>query len=178
MMTKQNKKSGFTLIELLVVIAVIGILASIVIPTVGNVQIRAKKAKSKALLQGVAHACISFKGTYGYYPFTTKNTSTQTDDIVIALTGRTVAGVADLSVNTRGERFFTFKPEDFNATTGFLEDALGQSFIVDCDAGYTGFITPSSLTKADETGQIRGDVLAYADVTAATGVPVWSWKDK
>lgn len=54
---KNNKKrSGFTLIELLTVIAIIGILAGILIPTIGLVRKNAAKTKSASDLRQIATA--------------------------------------------------------------------------------------------------------------------------
>ena len=73
---KKNKKiSGFTLIELLMVIAIIGILAGILIPTVGAVRTQANLAASKAQLSNYVTAITMFKGEYGYYPFSDAQTN-------------------------------------------------------------------------------------------------------
>lgn len=66
-----KKISGFTLIELLMVIAIIGILAGILIPTVGAVRKQANIAASKAQLSSYVNAIQLFKGEYNYYPFIT-----------------------------------------------------------------------------------------------------------
>jgi prepilin-type N-terminal cleavage/methylation domain-containing protein len=64
----RNPQAAFTLIELLTVIAIIGILAAILIPTVGKVRESARKAKVKTQLSQWGVAIETFKGEYGYYP--------------------------------------------------------------------------------------------------------------
>ncbi len=71
--------SAFTLIELLMVIAIIGILAGILIPTVGAVRKQANIAASKSQLSNYVTAIQIFKGEYSYYPFVTGGNDTTVD---------------------------------------------------------------------------------------------------
>ena len=62
------KKSAFTLIELLTVIAVIGILAAILIPAVGNVRASAGNAKCVANMRSIGQAVMLHVSTKGRFP--------------------------------------------------------------------------------------------------------------
>ena len=94
-------RQGFTLIELLTVIAIIGILASIIIPTVGYVQVKAKRSKTRIQFTQWAGAMEMFKQTYQAYPILDGNyigaVGTQnkinTPKFFVALTGTTWDGV-------------------------------------------------------------------------------------
>jgi prepilin-type N-terminal cleavage/methylation domain-containing protein len=59
---------GFTLVELLTVIAVIGILAGILVPTIGVVVQKNRQNRSKTLFSNIVLAFESYKESYGRYP--------------------------------------------------------------------------------------------------------------
>ncbi|HEY0979904.1 MAG TPA: type II secretion system protein [Candidatus Paceibacterota bacterium] len=61
------KQKGFTLIELLVVIAVIGILASVILASLGSARKKAADAKIKSELKQFATALEFYYDTYGTY---------------------------------------------------------------------------------------------------------------
>ncbi|MFT5680534.1 MAG: prepilin-type N-terminal cleavage/methylation domain-containing protein [Myxococcota bacterium] len=55
-----RRQSGFTLIELMIVVAIIGILASIAIPSFQEMQLRAKQAELPANVNGIKVSEMAF----------------------------------------------------------------------------------------------------------------------
>jgi prepilin-type N-terminal cleavage/methylation domain-containing protein len=60
-MNKKNNRKGFTIVELVIVIAVIAILATVLVPTFGNV---ISDAKNSALLQEIKNEHTNYTVKY------------------------------------------------------------------------------------------------------------------
>ena len=66
---KNNKEKGFTLIELLVVIAIIGILASMLLPTLAKAKKKAYRLKCSGNLKSINQAFAGCDSEYGNVPW-------------------------------------------------------------------------------------------------------------
>ena len=183
---KNNKKnSGFTLIELLMVIAIIGILAGILIPTVGAVRTQANLAASKAQLSNYVPAITMFKGEYGYYPFPKAQTNNGANinslsvDFIETLSGRNDSGN---TISTGGNRrrisFHSFSESEFllkdddTLDYGTIADRFNNSriFIV-IDGDGDGNVSVPGNSK------LKSSVTAYVVKDTDTDAPGYSLYD-
>ncbi|WP_425807578.1 competence type IV pilus major pilin ComGC [Desulfitobacterium sp. Sab5] len=93
-MVKRRKDNGFTLIELMIVIAIIGILAVVLVPRVGNVKTQARSAgidTNIRMVEGYVQSRIT----------SWNNANTPTADLVTDITNAMTTG-ADPMVNPLG----------------------------------------------------------------------------
>jgi len=176
---RRHHRSGFTLIELLTVIAIIGILASILIPTVSKVRETANKAKTKTQLAQIITAMESFKQEYGYYPSIAKDGKLDRGRFAYALMAKktllgeapsATATAADLMGNTKRISFYTPANSDVSTATnaeGGLVDAFGNTeFIVRVDTNGDGRID-STDSRSDNSGAVY--LSSWSEVKSISG---------
>lgn len=185
-----RSRKGFTLIELLTVVAIIGILAGILIPTIGAAMTSAKKAKGRNQMRQYATAIKQYKAEYGYYPPVGQlktsakaelgTTSTSTD-FIKAMSGRQPNGNALSSndrntLNPKGLSFCSFSEQEFysNPATGDIdENQLADPFnnkniVIQTDTSSRRNVVelnPSITTTANRTSanytEVRDSVVVY-----------------
>lgn len=160
-----RRSGGFTVIELLTVVAVIGILLTILIPTLGKVQENAKKTKTRVQFSQWATAIEGFRQEYGYYPNfdSTNKVNAGTGGAAYLfqelLSGRPATGALPFSSgekdsstvqNKRHIGFYSFGNDEIGA--GKVVDAFGNTDIaVLVDKNLDGRITkPTGDTTTDD----------------------------
>ena len=188
-MNKNEKISGFTLIELLMVIAIIGILAGILIPTVGAVRKQANIAASKSQLSSYVNAIQLFKGEYSYLPFVTSSADVELDlsqnststKFIETLSARDASSGVQKSVN--GNRrlisFHSFSESEFYLNDSDVTDPTqiadrfnNRNITIVIDGDGDGEITVIDSNAADR--DIRATVSAYVETDASIGAPSYS----
>ena len=192
-----NKKlSGFTLIELLMVIAIIGVLASILIPTVGAVRKQANIAASKAQLSSYVNAIQLFKGEYNYYPFITTAQDTEIDlstgsnsrDFIKTLSGRdpTNGTLVTEGGNRRRIAFHSFSESEFlvgdddTVSLTQLSDRFNNTkikILIDGDGDNQVDPSPNGEIPSAPQNPIRTNVTAWVEDDDVLGFPGYSLWD-
>jgi prepilin-type N-terminal cleavage/methylation domain-containing protein len=185
---KRYKTRAFTLIELLTVIAIIGILAGILIPTVGMVKQKATIATSKARISQYLSAIESFKGEYKYYPFSTDlqgqgkldlSSVAKSRVFIETLSARKLSNSAT-TVSEGGNRrripFYTFTEDEIGTERGTRNtviDGFGNNkIIIVFDHDNDGEVRVPD-PNGSGTKDIRSPLTAYVEGDPAYGYPTY-----
>jgi prepilin-type N-terminal cleavage/methylation domain-containing protein len=66
-MRRTRSSAGFTLVEVMIVVALLGVLASVAIPSFVTYQARTRRSEAFVNLSAVARSQVSFQATKGYF---------------------------------------------------------------------------------------------------------------
>ena len=132
-MKRKNNRKGFTIVELVIVIAVIAILATVLVPTFGDM---IEKSKQTAIIEEA-------KNLYTDYMIKKASDDDFTDDVVIEIDGKYYA-VKDGALILNGEKAQEYEDAAKAAEIG-LGDTDGHYVIVNNDK------TISDIATAEET---------------------------
>src|ERR1035437_2290009 len=118
------KQKGFTLIELLVVIAIIGILAGIILPSLGAARQKAYDVKVKAQLRNIQTAAANYLVSNGTF-------------------GTPVSGQAGCGSSSLG--FFSDAPSGLAQLTVSVNYPVGENTII-CNSSATAYAVSDNLS--------------------------------
>lgn len=190
MKNKTPSRQGFTLIELLTVIAIIGILASILIPSVNTVRKNVNIAASKAALSQYVNAIQSFRSEYKFYPFSDLmagtsevfdlSRTTNSETFIKTLSARNPSDNQSVSEggNRRRIRFYEFSESEFLTdedgvvqNTQLADRFNNKKIFIAIDTDGDGEIEVPDPEDSQRKIKLRASITAYVEADQSINAP-------
>lgn len=134
-MKKTSLQKGFTLIELLVVVAIIGILAAIILASLGGARGKAKLARATGELSNLRAAQELYYSTQGEYDAGFSNSETGIKNIITSLEAYDPSSEGFTDTNATAWAYYITSPD-------------GVIYCADSN-GYSGKNTSTLPTSSD-----------------------------
>jgi prepilin-type N-terminal cleavage/methylation domain-containing protein len=191
-MKNKQLRQGFTLIELLTVIAIIGILASILIPSVSMVKRNVNVAASKAVLSQYMNAIQTFRSEYNFLPFTdlvsngresfNLSSSNNSEIFVETLTARDAITNNELNQaiggNRRRIRFYEFSDAEFyQDDRGYVrrnqivDRFNNRKIVIVLDVDGDGVVRVPDPENPRARIELRASMTAYVEADSSSNAP-------
>lgn len=150
---KDHRQTGFTLIELLVVVAIIGLLASIIMVSLGNARLKARDARRLTDMQQIKSGLDIYFSLGSGYPDATSWTTSQTNGSVMTCSSTDVLRVPQDPLYIGNPGFaYTYTPggNSSSACGGTVYSTYKVQFQTEGPTGLgpatTYYLSPSGIT--------------------------------
>ena len=156
-----------TLIELLVVISIIGVLAGLILPAVGNVKKKARVVQAQKDMADMKGAISVYQHDYSRLP---ASGAPVAPDVV---QGAGIAGT-DFTFGTAGTGYGTNVYNNGNPP-GSYQESNRELMVILTASGFTGYATPHSSVQTDrrnprKTGYFNAKSSGGSGITAGKGL--------
>jgi prepilin-type N-terminal cleavage/methylation domain-containing protein len=162
--SRGSERRGFTMIELLIVVVIIGILTSLLLPTIGTIREKARNKATRALVEGLSAALTRYNNDFDEYPPSTVGElgdpgSPQEDALFRYLCGPDGQGITKVTGSKKRtiEPYINIPPEFLKKGSDnrfYVVDAWGSEIVYKNSKAYVDAMTGGNVSQVFKTDKV------------------------